>query len=442
MPKIKNIRQILLDETRVVLSDHSIILTVLIAPLLYAFFLGSIYINKDIDQIRFAVVDYDNSKTTRELTRMLSASPKIDVAGYLEDYKDGVEKLNNLEIEGFVIFTAGFEKQLKRMEGAEVNLYLNTTRFLPSNDLNMAVSKVMLTAGAGVRLNYFQAQGMGTQYAMQRINPVNTEVKPIYNNINSYGNFLLPGLFFLILQQTLLLGLGESVGRDYEKGHLMARLSEGKHGVVNYIFGKTAYYACLYLAYLVLFFMVIFPYFDLPVLGDIVPIMIISATFLLTYACLYLAYLVLFFMVIFPYFDLPVLGDIVPIMIISATFLLTIMTYSMLIGTFVKKQIRMMELLAFTTYPFFLLSGYSWPLEAMPVPLQWLAATVPTTPMLEAMTRLFVMGGHWDAVLHVFQHLVILLAVSFAALVWRLFYLRKINAKRVNPVESKGKLMA
>jgi ABC-2 type transport system permease protein len=401
MPKIKNIRQILLDETRVVLSDHSIILTVLIAPLLYAFFLGSIYINKDIDQIRFAVVDYDNSKTTRELTRMLSASPKIDVAGYLEDYKDGVEKLNNLEIEGFVIFTTGFEKQLMRMEGAEVNLYLNTTRFLPSNDLNMAVSKVMLTAGAGVRLNYFQAQGMGTQYAMQRINPVNAEVKPIYNNINSYGNFLLPGLFFLILQQTLLLGLGESVGRDYEKGHLMARLSEGKHGVVNYIFGKTAYYACLYLAYLVLFFMVIFPYFDLPVLGDIVPIMIISATFLLT-----------------------------------------IMTYSMLIGTFVKKQIRMMELLAFTTYPFFLLSGYSWPLEAMPVPLQWLAATVPTTPMLEAMTRLFVMGGHWDAVLHVFQHLVILLAVSFATLVWRLFYLRKINAIRVKPVESKGKLMA
>lgn len=401
MPKIKNIRQILLDETRVVLSDHSIILTVLIAPLLYAFFLGSIYINKDIDQIRFAVVDYDNSKTTRELTRMLSASPKIDVAGYLEDYKDGVEKLNNLEIEGFVIFTTGFEKQLMRMEGAEVNLYLNTTRFLPSNDLNMAVSKVMLTAGAGVRLNYFQAQGMGTQYAMQRINPVNAEVKPIYNNINSYGNFLLPGLFFLILQQTLLLGLGESIGRDYEKGHLMARLSEGKHGVVNYIFGKTAYYACLYLAYLVLFFMVIFPYFDLPVLGDIVPIMIISATFLLT-----------------------------------------IMTYSMLIGTFVKKQIRMMELLAFTTYPFFLLSGYSWPLEAMPVPLQWLAATVPTTPMLEAMTRLFVMGGHWDAVLHVFQHLVILLAVSFVALVWRLFYLRKINAIRVNPVESKGKLMA
>jgi ABC-2 type transport system permease protein len=401
MPKIKNIRQILLDETRVVLSDHSIILTVLIAPLLYAFFLGSIYINKDIDQIRFAVVDYDNSKTTRELTRMLSASPKIDVAGYLEDYKDGVEKLNNLEIEGFVIFTTGFEKQLMRMEGAEVNLYLNTTRFLPSNDLNMAVSKVMLTAGAGVRLNYFQTQGMGTQYAMQRINPVNAEVKPIYNNINSYGNFLLPGLFFLILQQTLLLGLGESVGRDYEKGHLMARLSEGKHGVVNYIFGKTAYYACLYLAYLVLFFMVIFPYFDLPVLGDIVPIMIISATFLLT-----------------------------------------IMTYSMLIGTFVKKQIRMMELLAFTTYPFFLLSGYSWPLEAMPVPLQWLAATVPTTPMLEAMTRLFVMGGHWDAVLHVFQHLVILLAVSFVALVWRLFYLRKINAIRVNPVESKGKLMA
>ncbi len=384
MPKLKNIRQILLNEAKVVLSDHSIILTVLIAPLLYAFFLGSIYINKDIDQIRFAVVDYDNTKTSRELTRLLSASPKIDMAGYLEDYEEGVEKLDNLEIQGFVIFTKGMERSLLRLEGTEVNLYLNTTRFLPSNDLNMAVSKVLLTAGAGIRLRYYESKGMGTQYAMAGVNPVNAEVKPIYNNINSYGNFLLPGLFFLILQQTLLLGLGESVGRDYEKGDLIARISEGQHGVVNYLFGKTGYYAFLYLAYQILFFLVIFPFFDLPVLGSIIPILVVSSVFLLT-----------------------------------------IMMYSMLIGTFVKSQIRMMEILAFTTYPFFLLSGYSWPLAVMPAPLQWLAATVPTTPMLEAMTRLFVMGGEWSSVLHSFQHLVLLFAISAAALVWRLYYMRK-----------------
>lgn len=384
MRKFNKIRQIILHEAKRVLSDHSILLTVLIAPLLYAFFLGSIYINKDIDQIRFAVVDYDNTHTSRKLTRLLSANPKIDMVGYLEDYEDGIDKLNNLEISGFIIFTKGFENTILRMEGADVNLYLNNTRFLPSNDLNLAVNKVMLTIGAGIRLHYYEAQGMGPQYAMEIVNPVNAEIKPIYNNVNSYGNFLLPGLFFLILQQTLLLGLGESIGRDSENGNMKLWISQSKHGVVNYLFGKSGYYAFLYFAYLILFVVVIFPFFYLPVLGNIIPIIIVSMTFLTT-----------------------------------------IMMYAMLIGTFVKSQIRMMEILAFTTYPFFLLSGYSWPLIEMPLPLQWLAATVPTTPMLEAMTRLFVMGGNWQSVLFQFQHLMILLIISFGLLVWRLYYIKR-----------------
>lgn len=384
MRKFNNIRQILINESKVVLSDHSIILTVLIAPLLYAFFLGSIYINKDIDQIRFAVVDYDNSHTSREMSRLLSANPKIDMVGYLEDYEDGIDKLNNLEISGFIIFTKGFEKKILRMEGADLNLYLNNTRFLPSNDLNLAVNKVMLTIGAGIRLHYYEAQGMGPQYAMEIVNPVNAEIKPIYNNVNSYGNFLLPGLFFLILQQTLMLGLGESIGRDSQNGNMRLWIKQGKHGVVNYLFGKTGYYAFLYLAYLILFVVVVFPFFYLPVLGSIIPIIIVSMTFLTA-----------------------------------------IMMYAMLIGTFVKSQIKMMEILAFTTYPFFLLSGYSWPLTAMPLPLKWLAATVPTTPMLEAMTRLFVMGGDWQSVLFQFQHLMILLIISFGLLVWRLYYIKR-----------------
>ncbi len=51
-------------ELGIIFKDHSIILTVLIAPILYAFFLGSIYLYKDADQINFAVVDIDRTPTT------------------------------------------------------------------------------------------------------------------------------------------------------------------------------------------------------------------------------------------------------------------------------------------------------------------------------------------------------------------------------------------
>ncbi len=380
----KSIMSVFGNELKIVVGDHSILLTVVIAPLLYAFFLGSIYLNKDIDQIRFAVVDYDNSKTSRMLTRLLSASQKIEMAGYLEGYGDGVKKMMDLELEGFLVFTDGFEKELMKMEGANLNLYLNTTRFLPSNDLNMAVNKVMLTVGSGIRLKYYEVNGINPRRAMQLINPLLAEVKPIYNTTNSYGGFLLPGLFFLILQQTLLIGLGESVSRDNEKGLLKSYLNNSPFGILNYIFGKTGYYIFLYLAYLVIFTAVIFPFFGLPVAGSVVSIFVVSTTFLIT-----------------------------------------VMLLTMLIGTFIKSQVRMMEILAFTSYPFFLLSGYSWPISAMPQPLQWLATIIPTTPMMEAMKRLYVMGGTWNDVTHQFQHLIILMLLTFVLLTWRLDFVKR-----------------
>lgn len=390
MTNWSSIKLIFNNELKIVISDHSILLTVIIAPLLYAFFLGSIYLNKDIDQIRFAVVDYDNSNTSRKLTRLLSASQKIDLVGYIEDYEDGVHRLMNLEIQGFIIFNDGFEKELMKMEGANLALYLNTTRFLPSNDLNMAVNEVMLTVGSGIRLKYYEVKGIDSQKAMQLINPVIASVKPIYNSTNSYGGYLLPGLFFLILQQTLLIGLGESVSRDNERGILSSVLSLTPMGVLNYIQGKIAYYMFLYLAYLVIFTAVIFPFFGLPVAGSIISIFILSMVFLVT-----------------------------------------IMLLTMLVGTFVKSQVRMMEILAFTSYPFFLLSGYSWPISSMPQPIQWLAAIVPTTPIMEAMKRLYVMGGNWNDVFLQFQHLIILLAITLVLLLWRLNVIRNREFKTI-----------
>jgi len=388
MKNRNSIKTIFFNELNIVISDHSILLTVVIAPLLYAFFLGSIYINKDIEKIRFAVVDYDNTKTTRTLTRILGASQKIDMVGKLKDYADGVTKLKDLKLGGFLLFEKGFEKDLMRMESPNANLYLNTTQFLPSNDLNKAVNQVMLTVGSGIRLKYYEIKGINRQKAMQLINPIMAEIKPIYNVTNSYGDFLLPGLFFLILQQTLLIGMGESVSRDRENKLIGSVITGSSMGILNYIIGKSAYYAFLYLAYLIIFIAVIFPAFGLAVAGSLFAIYILSIVFLVT-----------------------------------------IMLLTTLIGTFIKSQVRMMEILAFTSYPFFLLSGYSWPVSSMPEPLQWLAAIIPTTPIMEAMKRLFVMGGNFSDVNNQLIHLLILMLVTLVLLVWRLEYLKRLAEK-------------
>lgn len=384
MDSANKIVQLINRELHRVIQDHSIFLTVIIAPILYAFFLGSIYLNKDINNIRFGVVDHDHTFTSRELTRKLSASPKIDLTEHLSNYQDGLMEMKKLNILGFVVFPKSFEKDLLDKKETQVTLYLNNTRFLPSNELNMAVNKVMLQAGSKIRLKYFEKQGIISGFAERMINPLKINIDPLYNTTNSYGGFLLPALFFVIIQQTLLLGMTESVSKDRE----CALLKNDLKGIVSYMVGKSAYYLVLYAAYVVFFTLVIFPVFQLPVKASLVPIFVISILFLMT-----------------------------------------ILLLGMWMGTFVKRQKNSLVILAFSTYPLFLLSGYSWPVSSMPVFLQALAALIPTTPMMEAMRKLYIMGGTWHNVIPQVEHLMALFALGIVLLATRLHAISKGSLK-------------
>jgi ABC-2 type transport system permease protein len=369
---------------KTVLADHSVLLTVLVAPLVYVFLMGNIYVNKEVRQIPFSVVDYDKTPTTIKLTQLLSSDPKIKLMPAPNGYEEAKKEMYKLKVQGFLVFPKGFEKHLLKGESSDVKLYLNTTRFLPSNDLNRAVNTVMMTVGSGIRLHYFATKGLNPKYGMQRINPVMADVHPVYNATNNYGDYLLPGLLFLILQQTLLIGLGESFVRRRERGELSAVLQKNGTGIAAWLSGSLGYNVLLYSAYILFFFGVAFPVLDIPLRGNL-----------------------------FTLFTIALL------------FLVVVMVYTLLIASFSKKQIRIMEVLAFTSYPLFLLSGYSWPVYAMPEPLQWLASVIPTTPMMDAVTKLCAEGTGWGTVLVDFKQLLLMLLVSTLLLYWRIAVLKK-----------------
>ena len=380
---MSNFKEIFKAELNQVIENHSILLTVIIAPLLYASLLGTIYIQKDIEGISFGIVDMDKTSTSLGLTRLLSADPKIDIKYRIHSYEEAIDLMYKQKIQGFLWFPRDFEKNLLKLKGADVKMFLNTTRFLPSNDLNKAINTVMMTAGSGVRLRYLEAHGINPKHAIELINPVLPEIRPIYNPTNNYGDFLLPGLLFLILQQTLLIGMGESVAVDNEEGKFKKYLS-GENSIFSYITGKSAYYMFLYFAYFMIFFWGVYPSLGVNNHGNTFALITVGMIFAGVVALL-----------------------------------------AILIGSFVKSQALYMGILAFSTYPFFMTSGYSWPVVAMPAPIQWLSQIIPTTHFLHAGTRIVVMGGSWADVAVDIYKLVILLGSLSLLTAWRLWTIKK-----------------
>lgn len=379
------LKKMFFNEAKIIAADHSILLTVIIAPLLYAFFLGSIYIYKDESKVKFGVVDMDRTVASRSIITALNSTEKIDLINEGDNFNTAVERVHKMEINGFIFIPHNFEKNLKKLKGGDVSIFLNTTKFLPSNDVNKAVTKVLLMAGAGIRLKYFQAvKGMSKKQALTQVMPLTPNVHMLYNPTANYGDFLLPGIFLLILHQTLFLGLGESIALIKEKMKFKQWVTDSAKNIWIMINGKVSFYLFLFAAITLFFYTVVFPLFDVRFGGN--PFLI--------------ALLTLFF-------------------------LLSVLYYTVFFASFFKTQSGIMEVFAFTSYPIFLTTGYSWPIDSFPLLLQLLSKFIPLTPYYSSIIRITQMNAGFQYVWGDLLHLIWLSGFAYLLAHFRMKYLIK-----------------
>lgn len=381
---MKEVLEILKREIRNVSKDSSLFLILLLAPILYAFMYGSIYLNKGEEKVRLALIDNDGTAISRTLTQQLNSTPMIEIVPS-SNISEAQEMMFQGEVQGYFYIQSGFEKNIFSLKQTNVNLVLNASRFLPSSDLLSTATKVCLTVGAGVRKTYFNKQGMGEDEAMKMTNPINMDYRPLYNSGMTYGAFLLPGLLAIILQQTLLIGVAAAFTSEREKKKLLNLYQISKQSISKMIFGKSLLYFIVFMIFGFFFSVVNFSVFDVEVRGN--------------------------------YFDLAV---------VSALFIATIIVFGMLIGSFFKTKLFTFQVLVFSSYPIFLITGYSMPYQALPRFVQILSDMLPTSPFLKTYISIVQAGGSLSDNLNSVIHLVVLWIVFELLLILRIKYLVKI----------------
>ena len=271
---------ILKSELSLIFEDKSILLTCLAAPILYAFFIGSIYSEKEVSEIPIAVVDFDHSNLSRKVSQLINTSEKVSIEGHYSSLEDAMFHFNNLKVQGIVILPKGFQKKTMNLDGANIELILNNTKFLTSNEINKAVQQVVLTVGGGVRMQYFISNKIPFEIAKQKAQPILPVVKSVYNATNNYGDYLLPILLILILQQTLIIGFGQSVVHEFKHGILNDIENFNFFGFIRVLSAKSFYYILLYTAYFFVFYKLIFPHFSLSFNGSIFLHLLLSLLFI------------------------------------------------------------------------------------------------------------------------------------------------------------------
>ena len=355
-----------LDNLQAMLRDKGAFLLLVGAPVLYGFFYPWFYSTQVVQRVPVAVVVQDHSSLARQMLRFAQASPRIHPQLVTADEGEARAAVLRGEVMGYALLPRDLKRDVLRRANVVIPVYANGAYPLVSKQVQYGFAEAFGTVSAGVEIKRLQAGGQSAPQAAVSRSPVNAQAVALFNPTEGYGSFVVAAVSVLILQQTLLMGSALLVGTWREQG-------ADRVGSRQWLARLLALCVPGWLAGL-FYFGWIFIWQDFPHGGN-------------------------------PWGALALLACFVPAVVGCAC----------LLGWWLADRERALQVVLFSSIPLAFLGGFTWPVEALPEPLQWLRWLSPSTAAIQASLRLNQAGAPIAAVLPHLAWLGLLALASWAA---------------------------
>ncbi|MCH5688908.1 ABC transporter permease [Niabella sp. W65] len=157
------------------MSNTTLLSVFILAPLIYAIFIGFTYRQGKVVDIPVIVVDYDRTPASTQLTEMLNDNTTIKVLQYSikpANIKDEIIRKNAAAL---VVIPERFEAMMLQGKYPEVNTYVNTSNLLTANFASKSIQTVLGTYSAGAEMKALQKEAC----LLKRPAPGMSRLRPI-----------------------------------------------------------------------------------------------------------------------------------------------------------------------------------------------------------------------------------------------------------------------
>ena len=238
--------------------EQEVLSLLVVASIFYSLFYPTPYLHQVLRDEPVLVVDRDHTPMSRRFARWLDATEGVAVTGQTADLEAAQAAVRAGTAGGVVLIPEDFERHLLRREPAILTTYADGSYLLVRSTVAGSVSAVAAALGAGIT---------------KRPAPVGLASWPLFNPLGGYATFVVPAVFVLVLQQTLLIGMGtlrvvERHRVERDPGPVWATLG-----------GTVMVLLALYLLQAAFMFLVAFRLYGLPIHADLV----VAAVFLIPF---------------------------------------------------------------------------------------------------------------------------------------------------------------
>lgn len=172
-----------------------------------------------VHDLPIAVYDGDRTELSRQLVRMLDATPTARVAFETESIGQGRDAMERGEVNALVVIPRGMQANvLSGTGGAQISAEISGARILNSGLLKRDITTVFQAFNIGVETQMLGAKGIPAAKGYAMAYPVVMDKHILFNPYGSYAYYLLPGLLFVMLAITVSLVTVYTVGGELKNG--------------------------------------------------------------------------------------------------------------------------------------------------------------------------------------------------------------------------------
>ncbi|WP_223192984.1 ABC transporter permease [Paenibacillus sedimenti] len=353
------IGKLISEEWMHILKDRRLFLILFFVPVLYTVLFGSIYLHHKVTEMATVVIDEDQSPLSRQIIQAFEESESFQITKEYHSEEDVKRALSSGEAKVGLVIPSNFEAKLKRGDTLPLLTLIDGSNMMISNSATKGANEVITTFSMGYSMKKLQLQqGLQSEQVMNTLSPIPYRYRIMYNSAFNYSDFMLYGLMGAILQQVLFLGIALTITREKDGG-TWQRFAAWKRNPWRIAYAKTAPYFLINLFNSTIAFVIALYAFGAPLAGSL----------------------------------LVGLG-----LILCFTFAVSGIGY--LISLFSSNQLGATQTAMLIAVPSFMLSGFTWPMEAMPKVLQVLGHMLPLTYFLDGVRNVFVKGNDMSVISH------------------------------------------
>ena len=356
-------------EFRQIVRDRPTLMILLFIPVFFLLLYGYA-LNFDIKHVALAIEDRDDSVESRALISAFLNSGYFDLAGRLRSPADLDRAMNGNVVRAALVIPEDTGRLVRRGQPAPVQVVID------GDNANTAATVLgyAVTIVRTVSLSLImEQQGL-------KLSPlVSVEPRIWYNPELKSALFLVPGLIAFIGMITATISTALSVVREKERG-TWEQVRMAPINTVSYIVGKTL------------------PYLGLSLVTSMA--IIVAAMYL---------------------FGLPMRGSWWSLLLATTLFLLAALGTGLLVSTVAQSQLVAFQIVLILAFlPTFLLSGFIFPIQNMPKPIQMVTYLVPARYFLVALRGIVLKGVGlatvWQSVASLGIYFVVILGLASARL--------------------------